>query len=340
MTIFKRTAIKKARSPYFNYRSGATLKTDEDKFERPTVINEIRLKKTQRGADNAKILAKTISDFAKDLNISVNEPGKVAVDIFTVVVGTPTVGFYTAEIEMRVVWLKRKVPDISNDAKQKFVTFSVTFGYNGNPQKGPFILDTMLIDTKTGKPIDNAQKTVAAKIENSFMDWVESNWPKTEREKKFRKPMTKNQIDVSLDGNNFKIMMYNVVELVQKVSNSVQDVGDEKFDFINFIAGNDYVGYFRAKVDTYVAYTHPDMKTVGIFCDIYQGGEVIISLQELGEIEMTVPDNSVWRSDIEPIVRRIDTEFKKQIDKQLGASAKIYKAKKQKALYVYFELKE
>lgn len=310
------------------------------KYDAPSVINPVRLKKTQRGEQNVKQIADEIKNRSAIVAKEVAKPGDSSAEIFTLIIGKPLVGYYTAEIEMRVIWLARKVPGVPSDNKQKFATFNVTYGFNGQQQKKAHIADTMLIDVKSNKPIDNEHKEVAANIEDSFMDWVESLWPETDRKKKYRKPSVYNMIDGSPAGSNSSIILNQSANYIQAIIKQLTEVGDSAKDRFNLVVGNEETGFFRAEISIEALFSNEDDIIITIYCVIYFGGEVIQDMQDVGSFDAGSRDASVWRSDLEPIAQEIDDEFNDQIADTLNniQSAKFFIRNPYKSLpYTYYK---
>lgn len=277
--------------------------TDDVRFNEPTVVNKIKYNKTGSANDNGKKIADYIKDTVKDLARDVDVPGKAAFDEFTLVVGTPTVGYWIAIIEVRIVWPNRTVVGVPKSEQKLLTTFQATFkrGNENRADKGPFIIDQMLVEPDTGKPIDKGHSKAGKAIAERFSKWFEEQWPPPERQMTYRKPSDRDAIEIKMDSITYNTFLNDITNAMTDLLPLVTNANDERIGTLMFISGSEDFGWFKIFVDIDTYIEEDMLKIAEISCVIWFKNKIIQDLGTIGIVGVEKTTNQFNRKDVQKV---------------------------------------
>lgn len=277
-----------------------------DEFKLPSKSNLLRLNKTQRGSKNAIKIEKEIEKFIKDMLGEVDKEGKVAVERVTPYIGTPSAGYFTCEITVRMTWPKRRVPGVSNDEKKILITTGVKFENQIEPSDkyNKDFFSEFIVDPKTGKDINHGLAETVSVIEDAFAEYVDKIWPEKPRKDKYRPPVGEHRQPISEVKDNTGLiantLANNINDFVSDLKNKAGgNAGAQSKDRITFTSGNSETGYFKIVSEI-------SMQTTGL-------------KKEASAIKINIVSD-IWFRDNKINARSVNFELEYDISKDLKKS--------------------
>lgn len=148
-------------------------------YKRPSIQDAIDIADMRNG--DPDIIASRMADILERACLGLSEVGDKTSGIFTLIVGHPRYGWFTAPVKYSIgVVDKPRLELFGIDILPKWhyptkiATFSVSYEFNGKREVGDKkIRRTIQIDNKKNTPNEDQLHSAALVLNNEFLNWVD-----------------------------------------------------------------------------------------------------------------------------------------------------------------------